>query len=152
MQEYQRYFKVTVRPLRACSPLSDAFRIVEMRSRLGAMSEPRRSIVAELVFPPVANHHGTLFGGAALALMDKVAFVAASRALRQPAVTAGVESVRFEAPLEVGTLAEAEATGVRLEGRKAFVEVELWRENLVSGERTRCASGEFLCIALQSAP
>lgn len=33
----------------------------------------------DMVFPGDANHHGTLFGGVALAHMDKVAFLAASR-------------------------------------------------------------------------
>lgn len=33
----------------------------------------------DMVFPGDTNHHGTLFGGVALAHMDKVAFIAASR-------------------------------------------------------------------------
>ena len=42
--------------------------------------EPTRFV--ELVFPEQANHYGTLFGGAALSLMGKAAFVAATRRAR----------------------------------------------------------------------
>ena len=40
----------------------------------------------EMVFPEQANHYGTLFGGAALSLMGKAAFVAATRRARQAVV------------------------------------------------------------------
>ena len=42
-----------------------------------------------MVFPDQANHYGTLFGGAALCLMGKAAFVAASRRARRAVVMAG---------------------------------------------------------------
>jgi len=43
-------------------------------------AEPTRFI--EMVFPEHANHYGTLFGGHALSLMGKAAFVAATRRAR----------------------------------------------------------------------
>ena len=45
--------------------------------------EPTRFV--ELVFPEQANHYGTLFGGTALSLMGKAAFVAATVASGNPA-------------------------------------------------------------------
>jgi acyl-CoA hydrolase len=41
-----------------------------------AAAAPIRLI--DVIFPGDANHHGTLFGGVALAHMDKVAFLTAS--------------------------------------------------------------------------
>jgi acyl-CoA hydrolase len=38
--------------------------------------------MVEVVFPQFLNHHGTLFGGQALRMMDTAAFVAATRARR----------------------------------------------------------------------
>lgn len=38
----------------------------------------------EIVFPDQTNHYGTLFGGHALRLMNKAAFVAASRHVDAP--------------------------------------------------------------------
>ena len=51
----------------------------------------------EMVFPDQTNHYGTLFGGHALRLMDKAAFVAASRYARKTVVTACSERVNFQA-------------------------------------------------------
>jgi acyl-CoA hydrolase len=48
------------------------------------LSETR---VAKAVFPPSTNHHNTLFGGTALAWMDEVSFIAATRFCRLPLVT-----------------------------------------------------------------
>ena len=41
---------------------------------------PDETRFVEMVFPEQANHYGTLFGGNALSLMGKAAFVAASAA------------------------------------------------------------------------
>ena len=35
------------------------------------------TVLVEMIFPDQANHYGTLFGGHALALMARAAFVAA---------------------------------------------------------------------------
>lgn len=56
----------------------------------GRLTEAR---LIEMVFPEQANHYGTLFGGQALALMDKAAFIAASRYARRAVVTARSEKV-----------------------------------------------------------
>uniref|UniRef100_A0A9E7ZZ15 Acyl-CoA thioesterase n=1 Tax=Bosea sp. NBC_00436 TaxID=2969620 RepID=A0A9E7ZZ15_9HYPH len=45
----------------------------------------------EMVFPEQANHYGTLFGGHALSLMGKAAFVAATRRARCAVVMATSE-------------------------------------------------------------
>ena len=38
--------------------------------------------VTKAVFPPTTNHHNTLFGGTALAWMDEVSFITATRFCR----------------------------------------------------------------------
>ena len=52
-----------------------------------AADRPREARLWEIVFPDHANHLGTLFGGQALAWMDKAAFVAATRFSRRTVVT-----------------------------------------------------------------
>jgi len=47
-----------------------------------ALSESIDTRFIELVFPSEANHYGTLFGGNALSMMGKAAFVAATRHAR----------------------------------------------------------------------
>jgi acyl-CoA hydrolase len=51
--------------------------------------------MAEIVFPNHTNHLGTLFGGQALAWMDKAAFLAAARYSRRTVVTARSDQVDF---------------------------------------------------------
>lgn len=51
----------------------------------------------DMIFPVDTNHHGTLFGGVALAHMDKVAFLAASRHGHPRFVTASSVKIDFAA-------------------------------------------------------
>ncbi|MCW5579725.1 MAG: acyl-CoA thioesterase [Luteimonas sp.] len=102
----------------------------------------------EIVFPDHANHLGTLFGGQALAWMDKAAFIAASRYARRTVVTARSEQVDFRLPIRQGQLVEtiARVAGV---GRTSMqVEVDVVAEDLLSGDRRLCTRGRFVMIAL----
>lgn len=101
----------------------------------------------EIVFPDHANHLGTLFGGQALAWMDKAAFLVASRVARCVVVTARAEPVDFHAPVRIGQAVELIA---RLVGRgrtSLRVEVEMHAEDLDTGERRRCARGGFVLVS-----
>lgn len=60
----------------------------------------------EIVFPDLANHYGTLFGGNALSLMGKAAFVAATRHARRNVVMATSDKIEFHEPIRVGELIE----------------------------------------------
>lgn len=71
--------------------------------------EPTRFV--ELIFPDQANHYGTLFGGAALSLMGKAAFVAATRRARRAVVMANSDKVQFHEPVHVGELVELNGSG-----------------------------------------
>lgn len=67
------------------------------------MTTPLGTIeLTEIVFPALANHYGTLFGGHALQLMAKAAFLAAGGAAQRDVVMAGVTGVQFLAPVPVG--------------------------------------------------
>jgi acyl-CoA hydrolase len=101
----------------------------------------------DMIFPGDANHHGTLFGGTALAHMDKVAFLAASRHGRASFVTASSERIDFAAPGRVGEMIEAVGRVVRVGTRSLDVEVELIAEAPVSGERRLCTRGRFTLVA-----
>ena len=106
------------------------------------------SRLVDLVFPGDTNHHGTLFGGAGLALMDRIAFIAATRHGRVPFVTASVDRVDFQAPARVGELVELVARVTRVGRTSMTVEVEMVAEGLVSGERRLCTRGSFSMVAV----
>lgn len=103
----------------------------------------------DMIFPGDTNHHGTLFGGVALAHMDKVAFIAASRHGRAPFVTASCERIDFAAPALKGELIEATGRIVRVGRSACDVEVELVAEALLSGERRLCTRGLFTLVAVK---
>ncbi|MFD1034812.1 acyl-CoA thioesterase [Sphingomonas hankookensis] len=101
----------------------------------------------DMVFPGDTNHHGTLFGGVALAHMDKVAFLAASRHGRAPFVTAASEKVDFAAPAHAGDMVEVTGQVVRVGNSSLDVAVELVAEAPVTGERRLCTRGRFTLVA-----
>ncbi|MHB8141122.1 MAG: acyl-CoA thioesterase [Vulcanimicrobiaceae bacterium] len=102
----------------------------------------------EIVFPTDANHHGTLFGGKALAMMDVTAGIAATRACRKTFVTASIDRTDFRAPIRVGEFAETIARVVRIGRTSATVEVELWAEHPITGERRLSTVGRFVLVAV----
>ncbi|WP_101927213.1 MULTISPECIES: acyl-CoA thioesterase [Luteimonas] len=104
----------------------------------------------EMVFPDHTNHLGTLFGGTALAWMDKAAFIAASRYARRTVVTARSEQVDFKLPIRQGQLVETIARVVEVGRTSMQVEVELIAEDLLSGDRELCTRGRFVMIALDT--
>ena len=112
---------------------------------------PTEARLLEIVFPDHTNHLGTLFGGQALAWMDKAAFIAASRYARRTVVTASSDQVDFKLPIRQGQLVETIARVVAVGRTSMQVQVELVAEDLLSGEREICTRGRFVMIALDAA-
>jgi uncharacterized protein (TIGR00369 family) len=104
----------------------------------------------EMVFPEQTNHLGTLFGGQALAMMDKAAFIAASRYARRAVVTASSERVDFHVPVRQGQLVELLARVVATGKTSLTVEVNLFSEDLLTGERKLCTQGRFVLVAVDA--
>lgn len=106
---------------------------------------------AEMVFPGTTNHYGTLFGGDALKLMGKAAFVSATRRARAVVVMAATNRIDFRSPIDGGDMVEL-ASRVKMVGRSSLaVEVQLWAEGLLSGERRCSAAAEFIMVAVDEA-
>lgn len=102
----------------------------------------------EMVFPTQSNHYGTLFGGEALSLMDKAAFIVASRFTRRNVVTASSDKTDFRSPIKTGQLVEIVAEVVEVKRTSLRVSVDLYGEDLRTGDRTLCTSGHFSMVAL----
>lgn len=111
---------------------------------------PREARLWEIVFPDHANHLGTLFGGQALAWMDKAAFIAATRYARRTVVTARSEQVDFHVPVRQGQLVELVACIGNVGRSSMEVEVELFTEDPHAGTRHLCTRGRFVMIALDA--
>lgn len=103
-------------------------------------------VVVDMVWPDQSNHHGTLFGGAALSMLDRVAFIVGSRSLRGSVVTAAVGRLDFAAPAPAGHLVECRASILRKGQRSVTVDTRLIAEDLLTGTRTDCLTGEFVMV------
>lgn len=103
--------------------------------------------LTDLVLPDQCNHHGTLFGGAALAMLDKLAFILGSKALRGPLVTASLRELQFRAPVPAGSLTECVGQVERVGERSVTIDAQLFAEDLISGERVLCLSGQVVMVS-----
>ncbi|NTZ89333.1 acyl-CoA thioesterase [Agrobacterium tumefaciens] len=102
----------------------------------------------DIVFPGDTNHHGTLFGGTGLTLMDRVAFIAATRFGRVPFVTASCERIDFRQPARIGHIVEFTARPVKAGRRSLTVDVEMVAETIVGHQRHTCTRGTFHMVAI----
>ena len=76
--------------------------------------------ITELMIPAYANFGGKVHGGILLSLMDKVAFVCASKYAQSYCVTVAVEGVEFLNPVDVGELVSLKAS-VNYVGRTTMI-------------------------------
>jgi uncharacterized protein (TIGR00369 family) len=104
--------------------------------------------LAELVMPNRTNHHGTLFGGHALGLMDHAGWVAATRCARRTMVTVASDRVEFKVPVRAGQLVELVAKVTRVGRTSVTVGVDMYAEDVASGERRLATSGSFVFVAI----
>lgn len=118
-----------------------------MKLEAGTVTEVK---MFEMVFPGQTNHYGTLFGGEGLALMDKAAFMVASRYSRRTVVTASTERIDFHVPVRAGQLIELTAKVLSVGKTSMVVEVELVAEDLLTGDRQLGTRGRFVMVALDA--
>jgi acyl-CoA hydrolase len=104
--------------------------------------------LTKIVMPGQTNALGTLFGGVALSLMDEAAAIVAIRHAHCSVVTAHMQSVDFRAPVHLGEAVVVTAT-LRSVGRSSMrLNVELFGEDLVKGERRLCTDAEIVMVAV----
>jgi acyl-CoA hydrolase len=116
----------------------------EIQRRI-ALSETR---VTKAVFPPTTNHHNTLFGGTALAWMDEVSFIAATRFCRLPLVTVSSDRIDFKHAIPAGSIVELIGRVIKVGNTSLKVEVEVFVEGLYQEGLERAISGSFSFVAV----
>jgi acyl-CoA hydrolase len=104
--------------------------------------------MVDLVFPEQTSHYGSLYGGNALALMAKAAFVRATRHSRRSVVMASTQRADFDSQIHKGEVVEVSPRVVVVGQSSMTVEVELVAENLRTGERRHCGLARFVMVAL----
>jgi acyl-CoA hydrolase len=81
-------------------------------------------------------------------MMDRAAFVAATRHSRQTVVTVGVDEVDYVAPVHIGEIVEVLAEVVATGRTSMTIEVTMVAEVLLTGERRLCGTGRFVFVAI----
>lgn len=104
----------------------------------------------QIVFPNQVNHVGTLFGGHALEWMDMAASIAATRYTRCTVVTVASDKIEFKVPVKVGELIEVIAVVERIGKTSLTVDVKMFSEILLSGERKLCTEGKFTMVTVDA--
>jgi acyl-CoA hydrolase len=117
---------------------------------------PRESMTinTEVVLPNDTNHVGNLFGGKLLQWIDISAAVAAQRHCGRVVVTAAINHVSFEYPIKQNSIVTLEAKVSRAFTSSMEVFVDVFVENPVTGEKTKCneAITTFVAIDQNGSP
>lgn len=121
---------------------------VHSTNGLARRAEAVRS--TNFVFPNDTNHHGTMFGGRVLQLMDQTGAIAAARFAHTTVITAAMEAVSFQQPIREGMIIETVARVVYTGRTSMIVRVDV-AEHQLTGERTRATTGYLTMVALDTA-
>ncbi|NJP07220.1 MAG: acyl-CoA thioesterase [Chloroflexaceae bacterium] len=104
--------------------------------------------MTDLVLPSQTNYYRTMFGGDAMAIMDKTAAIAALRFCRQPIVTASTERIDFREPIHEAEIIEARARVIYAGRSSLVVRVHVYGENPMVGDLRLCTTGYFCMVAI----
>jgi uncharacterized protein (TIGR00369 family) len=123
-----------------------------LTDEIAAAPDPVRSerhvVLAQVMLPADANPSGDVHGGTLMKLADTAGGIAAVRHARRRVVTAIADSMTFEHPVKVGDLVLIDAQ-VSWVGRTSLeVEVSIFAEKVVTGERRRTSLAYFVFVAL----
>ncbi len=107
--------------------------------------------MTEVVLPNDANPLGNMLGGRVLHYIDMAAAVAAVRHAGNPCVTASFDSVDFHTPIHVGEAIILKAKVTWTGQTSLEVLVEVYAENLMTGERRHTTTAFTTFVALDPA-
>lgn len=112
--------------------------------------EKSKTRIFKAVFPNTTNHYDTLFGGMAMALMDEVAFITATRFSRKRLVTVSTDKIDFNRPIPAGTIVELVGKVVQVGRTSVKVRVEVYVEQMYEDHRELAITGVFAMVAIDA--
>ncbi|WP_439102850.1 acyl-CoA thioesterase [Congregibacter sp.] len=106
-----------------------------------------QTTITELMIPAYANFGGKIHGGTLLSLMDKVAYVCASKHAGNYCVTVSVDNVHFLAPAEVGDLVSLIASVNYVGSSSIVVGIKVIAENVQTATVVHTNTSYFTMVA-----
>jgi acyl-CoA hydrolase len=117
-------------------------------ARPGKLVSATRSEMAEVVLPAQTNALGKLLGGHVMHLVDIAAAMAAHRHSNSYAVTASVDHIDFRNPVNLGEIVILKSQVNRAFHTSMEVGVEVYSENVLTGERKHTTSAYVTFVAI----
>lgn len=106
------------------------------------------SEMAEVVLPAETNALGKLLGGHVMHMVDIVAAMAASRHSNSYVVTASVDHIDFRNAVNLGEIVMLKSHVNRVFNTSLEVGVEVFSENLLTGEKKHTTSAYVTFVAI----
>jgi acyl-CoA hydrolase len=106
------------------------------------------TVNTEMVLPNDTNHVGNLFGGKLLQWMDITAAICAQRHCKRVVVTAAINHVSFDNPIKQNSVVTLEAKVSRAFTSSMEVYMDVFVEDAVTGNKTKCNEAIFTFVAI----
>ena len=106
------------------------------------------TVMVEMVLPNDANPLGSILGGKVMHLIDIAGAISAHRHCRSLLVTVSVDNLDFVHPIKVGQLIVLRAFVTRAFNTSLEVEVNVFLEDYLTGERRQTSSAFVTYVAV----
>ena len=107
-------------------------------------------IMTELVLPNDTNVFGNLMGGRLMYWMDIAAALSATKHCNNQVVTASVDNITFENPIELGNVVHIEAKLSRAFSTSMEVHIKVWGESFKTRQRYKSNEAYYTFVALDA--
>jgi acyl-CoA hydrolase len=107
-------------------------------------------IMTEIVLPNDTNVYGNLMGGRLMYWMDIAAALSAQKHCNAPVVTASVDNISFENPIELGNVVHIEARVTRAFTTSMEIHLNVWGEDLLRQFKYKSNEAYYTFVALDA--
>ena len=104
----------------------------------------------EVVMPNDTNLLGKLMGGRLMQWMDVCSAISAQRHCNRNVVTVAADSIEFKNAIELGEVVVIEGEVTRTFNSSMEIAMEVWAENLRTGERRLCTTSFYTFVAIDA--
>jgi acyl-CoA hydrolase len=119
-----------------------------MANAKGRTVDESRVEMTEVVLPNDANPLGNILGGKVMHLIDIAGGIAAHRHAQSHVVTVSVDTLDFRYPVRVGQIIVLHAFVTRAFKTSMEVEVNVYSEDYITGERRQTSSAFLTYVAI----
>ncbi len=110
--------------------------------------DSKRLALRVVAMPRDTNQYGTIFGGVILSYIDQAGFVEARRHGCHRWVTAAINAVEFQAPVNVGDVICLYTTTTRTGTSSVTVKIEVVAERYMTGETVDVTAADMTLVAV----